>query len=45
MLAILAWIDASRHPVLVQLPRAELTRLAPAWGVPELVVPPQRNDQ
>jgi len=45
MLAILAWIDAGRHPVLVQLPRAELARLAPGWGAPELVLAPQRNDQ
>ena len=37
MLAILAWIDASKKPVVVQLPRAELQRLAPAWGAPELV--------
>ncbi|WP_300164894.1 hypothetical protein [Solidesulfovibrio sp.] len=37
MLAILAWIDAAKHPVLVQLPKAELARLAPAWGAPEIV--------
>lgn len=45
MLAILAWIDAARRPVLVQLPRAELKRLAPAWGAPELTIPPKRNDE
>ena len=37
MQAVLAWMDASKKPLLVQLPRAELERLAPAWGVPELV--------
>ena len=33
---VLAWMDASRKPIVVQLPRAELERLAPAWGAPEL---------
>ncbi|MEA4858668.1 MAG: hypothetical protein AAGU21_03040 [Solidesulfovibrio sp.] len=37
MLVILSWIDAGNNPVIVQLPRAELNRLAPAWGAPELV--------
>jgi D-alanyl-D-alanine dipeptidase len=37
MQAVLAWMDASKKPILVQLPRAELERLAPAWGAPELV--------
>lgn len=37
MQVILAWIDAAKKPVLVQLPQAELERLAPAWGAPELV--------
>jgi len=37
ILAVLAWMDASKKPVLVQLPRAELNRLAPAWGAPELL--------
>jgi D-alanyl-D-alanine dipeptidase len=45
LLAILAWIDAAKRPVLVQLPRAELARLAPAWGAPELAVPPKPNDE
>ncbi|MHC1711186.1 MAG: L,D-transpeptidase [Solidesulfovibrio sp.] len=40
MLAILAWMDPAKKPLLVQLPRAELARLAPMWGAPELVVPP-----
>lgn len=39
MLVILSWIDAAKKPVLVQLPRAELERLAPQWGAPELVMP------
>jgi len=33
---ILGWLDASKKPVLVQLPREELVRLAPVWGAPEL---------
>ncbi|WP_428569759.1 MAG: L,D-transpeptidase family protein [Solidesulfovibrio sp. DCME] len=37
MLVILSWIDAAKKPVIVQLPRPELNRLAPAWGAPELV--------
>jgi D-alanyl-D-alanine dipeptidase len=45
LLAILAWLDAGQHPVLVQLPRAELRRLATAWGSPELAMAPQRNDE
>jgi len=36
MLAVLAWMDASKKPLLMQLPRAELARLAPAWGASEL---------
>jgi D-alanyl-D-alanine dipeptidase len=36
LLVILNWLDATRRPVLVQLPREELVRLAPAWGAPEL---------
>ncbi|MFU2207147.1 L,D-transpeptidase family protein [Solidesulfovibrio sp. C21] len=34
--AMLGWLDASKKPVLVQLPREELVRLAPVWGAPEL---------
>lgn len=37
ILAVLAWMDPGKKPLLVQLPRAELERLAPAWGAPELV--------
>jgi D-alanyl-D-alanine dipeptidase len=37
MLAVLAWLDASKKPIVVQLPRNELERLAPGWGAPELV--------
>ncbi|OLN28124.1 hypothetical protein DVDV_1756 [Desulfovibrio sp. DV] len=33
---ILGWLDATKRPVLVQLPREELIRLAPVWGAPEL---------
>lgn len=33
---ILNWLDATKRPVLVQLPREELIRLAPVWGAPEL---------
>ena len=36
LLAVLTWLDAAKNPVLVQLPREELVRLAPAWGAPEL---------
>ncbi|EFL51349.1 ErfK/YbiS/YcfS/YnhG family protein [Solidesulfovibrio fructosivorans JJ]] len=36
MLTLLGWIDAAKKPVVVQLPRAELQRLAPIWGAPEL---------
>ena len=31
---VLGWLDAARHPLLVQLPRAEYRRLAGAWGLP-----------
>ena len=33
---ILAWLDPAARPVIVQLPRAEYDRLAPAWGLPSL---------
>ncbi|WP_029459486.1 L,D-transpeptidase family protein [Solidesulfovibrio alcoholivorans] len=33
---LLRWLDATQKPVLVQLPREELVRLAPVWGAPEL---------
>jgi len=42
---ILAWLDSARQPVLVQLPEAELARLAPRWGAPELAVAPKSDDQ
>jgi len=42
---ILAWLDSVRQPVLVQLPEAELARLAPQWGAPELAVAPKSDDQ
>jgi len=41
---ILAWIDASKKPLLVQLPRAVLERVAPLWGTPELLVT-KRGDE
>lgn len=44
MQVLLAWLDPGRKPLLVQLPCRQLQRLAPAWGAPELVLPPQRND-
>lgn len=43
MLAVQAWIDASKKPILVQLPRAELKRLAPQWGAPEIVAAMETN--
>lgn len=43
LLAVLAWIDASKKPLLVQLPRPELRRLAAAWGAPELLTPAAGN--
>jgi len=45
MQVLLGWLDPAQKPVLVQLPRRQLDRWAPAWGAPELVLPPQRNDQ
>ncbi len=42
---ILAWLDSARQPILVQLPEAELARLAPRWGAPELAVVPKSDDQ
>ena len=35
MLELLRWLDAEREPVLAQLPRQELARFGPAWGLPE----------
>ena len=32
--AVLAWLDASAEPVLVQLPRTEADRLRSAWALP-----------
>lgn len=31
---LLAWLDAEKNPVLVQLPRPEFKRLRQAWGLP-----------
>lgn len=33
---LLAWLDARRRPVFVQLPRAEYARLAHDWKLPEI---------
>ena len=44
ILAILAWMDATKKPILVQLPRSELERLAPAWGAPELQIARSRDE-
>ena len=44
LLVILAWIDAAKKPVVVQLPRAELERLAPIWGAPELASALRRGE-
>jgi L,D-peptidoglycan transpeptidase YkuD (ErfK/YbiS/YcfS/YnhG family) len=32
---VLAWLSPQAHPVLVQLPEAELKRLAGPWGLPQ----------
>lgn len=36
--ALLAWLDARRHPVFVQLPKAEYARLVHAWKLPEIAL-------
>jgi D-alanyl-D-alanine dipeptidase len=36
MLTLFRWLDASRTPLLAQLPMAEYVRLREAWGLPEL---------
>lgn len=36
ILVILSWIDAAKKPLLVQLPRPDLERLAMTWGSPEI---------
>lgn len=33
---LLAWLDPAARPVLAQLPRAVLARVAPSWGLPDL---------
>lgn len=35
---LLAWLDARRHPVFVQLPKAEYARLVHAWKLPEIAL-------
>ncbi len=34
MQEIAVWLDATRAPVLVQLPESEYARLRQAWGLP-----------
>ncbi len=34
LLDTIAWLDGAKHPLLVQLPRAEYERLKTAWGLP-----------
>ena len=34
--ALLAWLDARRKPVFVQLPQAEYTQLRSAWKLPQI---------
>ena len=36
MLALLRWLDPSRQPVLVQLPKAEYGQLRTAWNLPDI---------
>lgn len=38
MEALLAWLDARRHPVFVQLPKAEYSRLVHDWKLPEIAL-------
>lgn len=38
MEALLAWLDARRHPVFVQLPKAEYARLVHDWKLPEIAL-------
>jgi L,D-peptidoglycan transpeptidase YkuD (ErfK/YbiS/YcfS/YnhG family) len=34
MLRVIAWLDAAKHPLLVQLPAAEWRKYSPVWGIP-----------
>lgn len=36
LLKLLNWLDASRHPVLVQLPLSEYKLLQSSWGLPKV---------
>lgn len=38
MEALLAWLDARRRPVFVQLPKAEYARLVHDWKLPEIAL-------
>lgn len=33
---LLAWLREDRHPILVQLPLSEYTRLQPDWKLPAI---------
>lgn len=32
--ALIAWLDPSAHPLLVQLPAETYAALTPSWGLP-----------
>jgi hypothetical protein len=34
LLRVLRWLDASKNPLLIQLPKAEWQIHGPAWDVP-----------
>ena len=36
MAPLLAWLDAKRHPVFVELPQAQYAQLRTAWNLPEI---------
>jgi L,D-peptidoglycan transpeptidase YkuD (ErfK/YbiS/YcfS/YnhG family) len=36
MAPLLAWLDARKHPVLVELPQAQYAQLRAAWNLPEI---------
>lgn len=38
METLLTWLDARRHPVFVQLPKAEYARLVHDWKLPEIAL-------
>ncbi len=36
MASLLAWLDARKHPVFVELPQAQYAQLRAAWNLPEI---------